>query len=278
MPISFSCKCGRRYTVPDALVGRELRCPACTETLVVPSTDQENEELVTDFDEVEEERGGVYGLAGDPRPIASHVNDDEPEIVDEEPDVVDEPTDEHAHAPGDPDYFVACSPPGKSTRQAQTFRFYPDRDELLVLHAGPFDWSAVGILSARARAGEKPRDSGPGRGRETDHDELVRKGLARRAAVLDRMTIDELRAEADSDQLSCRLTPESTTLVRIDPPSASVDDRRAREATLARLKFTHARAGKWNLILVTKLDLRMAIRCLRHVLGAENVEVAVRAK
>jgi hypothetical protein len=179
-------------------------------------------------------------------------------------------------------YFVAAYPPGVSLRQPKTFRLYPYRDELLVLHAGPFAWAQVNLLADRPGIPDadrkKVREAGAlGSGMVTDADEFVRKGLAKRAAVLDRMTLDELRAEADTDPLSFRVTPETTPRARIEPPTSHGDeDWRAHTFTVGRLKFTHPKAGKWDMVLVTRADALAAVREFRRVLGDEHVDVTLR--
>jgi hypothetical protein len=293
MPIDFTCLCGQAYTVPESLIGQKLRCPVCENMVVVPAASEPavaaDDEPVADFDEVEEP--AHYGFAGESSPTTEAPRvDDEPEVVDEEPEVIDEVEEvaeeaeeaaEEDDAPGDPTFFVAAYSPSTSLRQPKTFRFYRYRDELLAVHAGPFGWAAVEKLADRPGVQEKNRRyDGFGHGMETDFEESVRKGLARRAAVLDRMTLDELRAETGSDALSFRITPENTTAARIEPPSPrhGDEDRRAVEWTVGRLKFTHAAAGKWDLLLVTTADVRLAIKAFRRVLGVENVEVTVRVK
>jgi hypothetical protein len=290
MSIEFTCQCGQGYSVPESFIGQKLRCPACANMVVVPADSEpeviEDEEPVADFDEIEEP--AHYGFADESRPVA--LANDEPEEVDEVPEVVDDEPEviedrdeaEEEDEPADElGFFVAAYSPTTSLRQPKTFRFYRYRDELLVVHAGPFGWVAVEKLADRPGVHEKNRRyDGFGHGMETDFDESVRKGLARRAAVLDRMTLDELRAESESDALSFRITPENTTVAKIEPPGPRQgdEDRRAVEWTVGRLKFTHATAGKWELLLVTTADVRMAIRAFRRVLGVENVEVSVRVK
>jgi hypothetical protein len=286
MAIAFSCRCGAAFDVPDDLAGLHAPCPNCHTALVVPSV----EDGVVDDVEVED-GPTTYRFADpnapppedEPAPAAADTKlDDEPEVVgDAEPEETaeTEPADESS-----PEYFIAAYPPGTSLRQPKTFRLYPYRDELLVLHAGPFDWRQVELLADRPGVPDaerkKIREQGAlGSGMVTDADEFVRRGLAKRAAVLDRMTLDELRAEADSDKLSFRVTPETTGRARIEPPVRHEDDdRRAYTFTVGRLKFTHATAGKWELVLVTRFDALAAVREFRRVLGEDHVDVTVRLK
>ena len=67
--------------------------------------------------------------------------------------------------------------------------------------------------------------------------------------------------------------------VRIEPPPRD-DYAETRTAHLitGRLKFTHATAGKWELLLLTLADAKMAVRAFRRVLGEEHVEVTMRLK
>lgn len=287
MAIAFSCPCGTDFEVPDDMAGLHAPCPRCHAPLIVPAAT--DDEVV---DDVEVEDGPIAYRFADPNapppadgpaPVAAETKlDDEPEVVgDAEPEdtAEAEPTDESS-----PEYFVAAYPPGTSLRQPKTFRLYPYRDELLVLHAGPFAWRQVDLLADRPGVpdGErkKIREEGAlGSGMVTDADEFVRRGLAKRAAVLDRMTLDELRSEVDSDKLSFRVTPETTNRARIEPPVRHEDDdRRAYTFTVGRLKFAHATAGKWELVLVTRFDALAAVREFRRVLGEDHVDVTVRLK
>jgi hypothetical protein len=252
MPITFRCTCGQAYDVADTLAGQELRCPACEARLVVPATSTAGEP-VADLDDLEEDPGTPYRFANDPRAVIN----DEPDVVDEEPDVVEEFADDEA---GDPEYFVAAN-------LDNAYRLYPYGDELLVLHAGPFRWALAGALAARSGPGEA--------GRYKAADESARAALARRAAVLDRLTLDELRAEADANAESCRVTADNTLIARIEPPAArGPADRKKGPAIAGRVTFRHAATGTWDLVLLTKSDARMAVREFRRVLGPENVEVA----
>jgi hypothetical protein len=39
MPISFACRCGKRFTVPDDAAGKQGRCSACKTIMIVPDRD-----------------------------------------------------------------------------------------------------------------------------------------------------------------------------------------------------------------------------------------------
>lgn len=239
MPITFSCPCGQSYTVADLMSGMRTRCEACKAVLVVPAATAEDDEPVTDFDAEEEPTSGAYRFAGKSAPSKVPALDDEPELVDDDEEVVDEVEGDDTS----PVYLVAAS-------RSKTFRLYPDRDEVLVLHAGP------GAAAS---------------------DAVARQGLAKRAAVLDRMALGELRAEAGSDQHSFRITADNTTNARIEPPSASAGADGAREKrAVGRLQFTHATAGEWELALRTPADARLAMKAFRRALGEENVAVTLR--
>ena len=241
MPITFSCLCGRSYTVADLMGGMRTRCEACKAVLLVPAATAEDDEPVTDFDVEEESTRGAYGIAGESAPAPAAALDDEPELVDDDEEVVDEVEQDDSS----PVYFVAAT-------RSKTFRLYPDRDEVLVLHAGP------GTAAGKA---------------------LAREGLAKRAAVLDRMALGELRAEAGSDRLSFRITADNTSNVRIEPPASSAEADGAREKRIVgRLQFTHATAGKWDLVLRTQSDARLAMKAFRRALGEESVAVTLRLK
>lgn len=44
MPIALSCPCGRALRVKDALAGKRIRCPECSQVLSVPELDAAREE------------------------------------------------------------------------------------------------------------------------------------------------------------------------------------------------------------------------------------------
>jgi len=250
MPINFRCSCGQEYDVADTLAGQELRCLSCESTLTVPATSAVDE-VVPDCDDADEDPGATYGLADDPLPAVA----DEPDVVDEQPDVVEEFAGDEA---GEPEYFVAANP-------SKAYRLYPYNDELLVLHAGPFRWSLARTLTSRSGLGKA--------GGHVAADELARTALARRAAVLDRMTLDELRAEADANAESCRLTVDNTSRARIEPPAGRQLADRKKPAIAGRMTFRHAATGTWDLVLLTKSDVRIAVQTFRRMLGSDNVEV-----
>jgi hypothetical protein len=286
MAIAFACRCGASFEVPDDLVGLHAPCPNCHAALVVPPPD--DDEPVSDLDVEEEDLATPYRFADAPLPIvadapAVFTADDEPEVVDDVDDDVEvvEGPDPEPVADGDPEYFVAAYPPGHTLRHPKTFRIYPYGDELLVLHAGPFCWGLVGTLTDRPGVRETvKRDSGTGGGPlGVDTDVIVRRQLASRAAVLDRMTLAELRAEAGSDPTSFRVSAETTPKARIEPPPRDdYEETRTAHLTTGRLKFTHATAGKWDLVLLSPAEAKMAMRSFRRVLGDENVEVTLRLK
>ena len=250
MTITFSCACGASFEVPDDLAGLRAPCPACHAPLVVPPPD--DDEPVSDL-EVEEDTGPAYGLAD----AATPTVDDEPEVV--------EDVEPEAELDGDatPEYFVAAYPPGSTLRRPKTFRFYAYGSELLVLHAGPFCWGLIGTLTDRPGVRETVHrhDVGLGGGPlGVDADVIARRQLAQRAAVLDRMTLGELRAEAGSDGLSFRVSADNTPRAQIEPPPRDdYAETRTSHLITGRLKFTHATAGKWELVLLSPAEARLAI-------------------
>ena len=262
MAISFSCNCGAEFDVPDHMAGQLCRCPACTAMLRVPTP--ADDQPVTDLEV--EETATPYRLAGDARSAV----DDEPEVVDDlEPaeveddvEIVDDVEvidDGELDGDAEPEFFVAAYPSQAALRHPKTFRIYRCGSELLVLHAGPFDWGLVNTLMDRPGVREEfahRRDTGLGGGiLGSDADEIARRKLAQRAAVLDRMALSELRAEAESDSLSFRMTADNTPKARIEPPRPGMfEERRANDLVIGRLSFTHAAAGKWELVLLSQAD------------------------
>ncbi len=289
MAISFSCTCGAEFEVPDHLAGLHSPCPGCGGSLVVPASP--DDEPVTDLDV--EESAAPYRLADASRPFADAgpeviddlepvEDDDEVEFVDDDVEFVD---DDEVEPDGDlePEFFVAAYPPGSTLRHPKAFRIYPCRRELLVLHAGPFGWGLVEAMMDRPGVREefsRRHDIGLGGGvLGSDVDDVARRKLAQRAAVLDRMTRAELRAEAESDKLSFHVTADTTPKARIEPPKPGMfEESRADDLVVGRLTFTHATAGKWELVLLSEADARMAMGAFRSVLGNENVQVTLRLK
>ena len=87
------------------------------------------------------------------------------------------------------------------------------------------------------------------------------------------------RADVDSDKLSFKVTADNTPKARIDPPRPGMfEDSHANDAVVARLTFAHATAGKWELVLLSQADAKLAMGAFRRVLGYENVEVTLKLK
>ena len=53
MPISVSCKCGKKLNAPDTLAGKKAKCPACSAMLVVPEVLELIEDEIEFIDEAE---------------------------------------------------------------------------------------------------------------------------------------------------------------------------------------------------------------------------------
>lgn len=290
MAIAFSCSCGAEFEVPDHLAGKRTRCPACGTGLVVPSAPEE--EPVTDV-EVDDD-AVPYRLADDSRPYdyaqpekvndAQPSEDEEVEFVDEEVEFVDDP--EHETEPdidGEPKFFVAAHATGSSLRHPKTIRIYQCGQELLVMNAGPFGWGSIDSLMNRPSVRDefaRRRGSGLGGGvLGSDADEVTRKKLSQRAAVLDRMTLSELRTECESDKSNFKVTAENTSKARIEPPRPGMfEESGADDLVVGRLNFTHSTAGKWEVVLLSRADAKMAMGALRRVLGHDNVHVSLKFK
>ena len=288
MPITFSCTCCKSFTVADALAGKRTRCPACKSPLTVPVPDDEPElvedlevveddvEVVEDFEVVEDDSPAPYGLADDRPPVPARRPDPEPVEAAVEDD-------------GRPDYFAAVYEGGVA-HKPRIFRVYPDGDELLFVSAGPFNWSlvdaAVGRTAMRNMAIRNTvmygaAGAGIGllaAGAMAVMNAVDRRAVAQRAAALDPMTLDDLRAEVDADKDSFRVTAGDTTEARILPPYTGFLADKTGPQPVGQLKFKHDPTGKWTLLFLTKPDARAAIKAFRRVLGRDGVEVELRLK
>jgi hypothetical protein len=283
MPITFSCSCGKNYTVDDALAGKRVRCRQCESSLLVPDV----EEPFADFEVVEEEPGAAYGIAAeDPLPVTEAAGGDQDTIATQGADSAAEP-DKDAPL----QYFIAAYE-GTLVHLPKLYRVYPDCDGLLVIHAGPFNWWMVGarklwsgVRGAAARAGAMHGSAvGFGIGLAASVVGIFTSAseareLAKRAAVLDPMSIEQLRTQTVADKASFRLTADTASDVRIYPPSTSIfANKNVQGAIVGNLHFTHQPTGKWDFLLLTKPDAKAAIRAFRGALGKENVAVTLKWK
>jgi hypothetical protein len=283
MPIQLTCSCGKSYTVDDALAGKRVRCRACSASLIVPA----EEEPFTDFEVVEDESAAPYGIAaedGAPEAAAS-------DIVQESAPAPT--TGSLANPDGDapPEYFIAAYE-GTLVHLPKLYRIYPDGDGLLVIHAGPFNWWMVDSLKSWSRVRNSAARTGAmhgaavgfGIGLVASAVTLITSAseareLAKRAAVLDPMPIDQLRTQTVADKASFRLTADTASDVRIYPPSTSIfANKNVQGAIEGNLRFTHRPTGKWDFLLLTKPDAKAAIRAFRSALGKENVAVTLKLK
>jgi hypothetical protein len=275
MPITFSCSCGRSFTVNDSLAGKQARCPGCRCVLDVPDAPAVEEDMVLEV--IEDEPATGYALA------------DAPAVTEQ---AAPAPKDKPAEA-GRPDYFVVAYTADSSlVHLPKYFRVYASAAELLVIHAGPFNWQMVEKIKSqdtiRGMAAQTAAHHGAEAGLALG---LLAKGvmalfnasdakeLAKRAAVLDPMSWEQLRAEAASDKNSFVLTAENTSNIRIEPPSTSIlANRKTEPLVVGRVKFTHDPTGKWSLVLFTKPDARAAMRAFKDAFGPENVDVSLKLK
>jgi hypothetical protein len=221
-------------------------------------------------------------------PAAYGVADDRPPVGDAEPDFVE---DEPVADDGTPDYFAVAYDGNGGFHKPRSFRVYPDGDELHFVHAGTFNWhavdAAIGRDAIRAMAIRNTAmygAAGAGLGLLAAGVVAItaavdRKAIAKRAAVLDPMTLDQIRAEVESNKDCFRVTADNTTEARFQPPSESFwANKQVEGNVVGRLRFTHDSTGKWTLVILTKPDARAAIRAFRQVLGRKNVEVELRLK
>jgi hypothetical protein len=274
MAITFSCPCGHSCTVNDSLAGKQARCPACRRVLVVPAAPAIEQDV--ELEVIEDEPPAGYPLAAaQPGPSAREKS---------------------AAAPaedGRPKYFVTAYTADSSLfHLPKYFRVYASPAELLVIHAGPFNWQMVEKFKSQEGMRGMARQTGAVHGAEAGLAMgLLAKGvmvlfnatdakeLEKRAAVLDPLSWEQLRAEAEADKNSFVLTAQNTSDIRIEPPSTSfLANPRTEPLVVGRVKFRHAPTGKWTLVLFTKPDARAAIRAFGDAFGAANVDVSLKLK
>jgi len=65
--ITFSCSCGKKYQLPDRVIGREVRCNQCGKALIVPNVSQ-TEELKQDITPSNNKKN-------EPSPLVSDISD-----------------------------------------------------------------------------------------------------------------------------------------------------------------------------------------------------------
>ena len=165
-------------------------------------------------------------------------------------------------------YALALSE-GKIFGEDRIFRIYADERAVLVIYAGDFvveklgadrgtilPIGAIGLAAIATRAW-----SGWLSGREFD----------KRAAYLDAMTIEELRAEAQNNQASVVLTAGTTGNVRLGPPVTEFwSNDHLQSQAKGRLTFEHSLAA-WDLLFFTVDDRDYALAALAAALGPERI-------
>ena len=100
------------------------------------------------------------------------------------------------------------------------------------------------------------------------------KEIAKRAQVLDAMTLDQLRLEAKNSKTGLHIAPANVSQVVLRPSKKfSMSD--APEVP-GYLSFHHQPAQKtrkWKMMILSLTDAQLAVQEFRRVLGADNVDV-----
>jgi hypothetical protein len=153
---------------------------------------------------------------------------------------------------------------GKWFFEDRTYRLYPDGKQVLLIFAGQFEPEQFGIdsttvlpvvIGIAARAAKAIRERLAGK--------RIEKQIDKRAAYLDALSLDQLRAEARRNDASRILTPEMTNKIRFGPATATnwSNDALVERAT-ARLFFIHQQNAwalhffhTWDLEIFRELDL-----------------------
>lgn len=201
-------------------------------------------------------------------------------------------------------YFFAVYESGDS----KLFRVYADSDALLFIFAGPYHMSLVDGMkamrgepagdaaltpgevigksalaagragaiagSAMAGAGIGMLAAGIGGGLLMAGAKLAAGQIDKRTQVLDAMSLDQLRDEANTAKGSFRVARDNTSNVQLLPVKSGIFS--SDDATFTGyLQFAHKPTGKWKLKFFTQLDAQSAIQEFRRVMGDANVVVQI---
>lgn len=196
-----------------------------------------------------------------------------------------------------PPYFLMVLEGG--FHDPKLFRVYCDAEALLFIYAGPYHFGMIddikrmrggngefgnrvgGAMARAVAAGARSGVGGAGIG-------LVAAGVggglmwlggkiagtqvAKRAEVLDALSLEGLRQEATEGKHCFWVGRENTSQVKLRPASRSLFsfDEAGVEGYV---DFVHQGTGKWKLKLITWADATAAVHEFRRVLGADQVAV-----
>lgn len=179
---------------------------------------------------------------------------------------------------------------GGATQDPRIFRVYEDGNSLLFVNAGHYHMNGMGLVQQMRREadarrrGEAPPPSGQGladKAVETvstawvTYIEGYKKSKAQadprhRAPLLDVMTLEELRAEAQTDKYSFIVRRENVSDVKLRPRKTGFSfDEKGIEGFLT---FTHTQTGKWPIKLLTVEDYEDAVGMVERVIGADRIK------
>jgi hypothetical protein len=150
----------------------------------------------------------------------------------------------------------------------RVFRLYPDGKTVLVLYAGQFLPEQVGIDSSSVL----PVAVGLVAGVALSYNNrLVGKDFAKRAAYLDALSIEELRAEGRTNDASQILTPAATTEIHLGPAATRFwSNDLLKEKVTGRLTFKHQRKT-WELAFFTPQERDFSLEVFRQAFGDQRV-------
>lgn len=198
---------------------------------------------------------------------------------------------------GLPPFFLVAHEPGWGT--PKLFRVYLDADALLFIDAGPYHMNMKDNIKrerGEASATALHMAEGLGRGIATaarvgglaggavvGGAAIVAGGLVavggmvaekerkKRGAILDALTLDQLREEAASGKGCFRIERANTSKVQLRPISRSVLSNDEPDIA-GYLRFVHAQKGKWKLKLITLPDAYDAVVEFRRIIGPDQIE------
>src|SRR5262245_11174499 len=268
MAIDFSCACGQKYSLPEALAGKTARCKKCGVAMTIPSPFAAREAIRAAAE------GGGHASPKKIDDVEVVEVEQSKAVVEGEPPVVVTPEEESEGA--EPAAPLWCEG-YYDHKNAQRFcRIYRAGDELLFLDAGPrfTDKREISTRAGGAAGGVIGAAIGMAAGSIANKlSEGQKEEAKKRKRQLDAMSAQGLREEAETGDLNRLWRCAEVTLALFEPPSLF-----EREPIQSILHLSAREAGQFK---KTKIyfenfdDHKAAAAVLRAALGKDNVRVDV---